>query len=116
MTAFSAATAFMALPTASEAITPAIHSEDLLNIRTLLAHCWRPKWHSFNTILQPPNDFKDVRAFMSSIIRQNLTPTDYAMHWKPLSKKPDDVIPVRNIFRAPPDATPPHGQKRKAGV
>src|ERR1700739_1918578 len=42
MTAFSAAIAFMALQSASEAIRAALHSEDLLNIRTLLAPCRRP--------------------------------------------------------------------------
>jgi len=51
---FSAATALMALPAASEAIRVALNSKDFLNILRFLTLCRRKKWNDFTTILQPP--------------------------------------------------------------
>jgi hypothetical protein len=61
MLALSADRALMVPPVASEAMRAALRSEDVLNIGILVLCQW-PKWDSSSTLLQPPNDFKDVRA------------------------------------------------------
>jgi hypothetical protein len=36
--------------------------------------------------------------FVDRLMRQNLSPDDYKSNWKPLLKRFDELVPVRNIF------------------